>query len=104
LLEACGYAGAMVLIRGQPSLPVGCRVSLQFGDQVARTADGVTHVTIRCRLSINGADRRLDEVTCWQIRKTVCASADGERFGFTIDTELLLGSVVLLGDVLAHGG
>ncbi|WP_454629721.1 hypothetical protein [Bradyrhizobium cenepequi] len=104
LLGRCGYRGAVIATWRRHVLPVGCRVSLQFGDQVARDGDGLTHVVIRCSLEINGNDERMGEVTYWQIRKVVPATVDGNRFHFAVETDLLLGSMIRLDEVLAQGG
>ncbi|MDI4239566.1 hypothetical protein OZ411_43070, partial [Bradyrhizobium sp. Arg237L] len=84
-------------------LPAGCRVSLQFGDQLARDGDGLTRVGIRCSLELNGPDARIGEVTYWQIRKVVPATVDGHRVHFELETDLLLGSMIRFDDVLTQG-
>ena len=104
LLGMCGYRGAVIATWRRHVLPVGCRVSLQFGDQVARDDDGVMHVVIRCSLEINGNDERTGEVTYWQIRKVLPITVDGNRFHFAVETDLLLGGMIRLDDVLTQGG
>jgi hypothetical protein len=104
LLGMCGYRGAVIATWRRHVLPVGCRVSLQFGDQLARDGDGLTQVAIRCSLEINGDDQRIGEVTYWQIRKVLPATVDGERVHFALETDLLLGGMIRFDDVLTHGG
>jgi hypothetical protein len=103
LLAICGYRGAVIATWRRHVLPVGCRVSLQFGDQVVRDGDGLTHVAIRCSLEINGNDERIGEVSYWQIRKVLPVTVDGERVHFALETDLLLGNMIRLDDVLTHG-
>ncbi|MCA6108179.1 hypothetical protein [Bradyrhizobium cenepequi] len=103
LLAMGGYRGAVVATWRRHVLPAGCRVSLQFGDQLARDGDGPTHLVIRCSLQLNGDDARLGEVTYWQIRKVLPATVDGHRVHFALDTDLLLGSTIRLDEVPAQG-
>ncbi len=103
LLGMCGYRGAVIAAWRRHVLPVGCRVSLQFGDHVARDDDGLTHLAIRCSLEINGNDERIGEVTYWQIRKVLPATVDGNRVHFAVEADLLLGNMIRLDDVLKDG-
>lgn len=103
LLGLGGYRGAVIATWRRHVLPVGCRVSLQFGDQLARDGDGLTHLVIRCSLEINGPDARVGEVTYWQIRKVVPATVDGNRVHFAVEADLLLGSMIRLDEVLTQG-
>jgi hypothetical protein len=103
LLAMCGYRGTVIATWRRHVLPVGCRVSLQFGDQLVRDGDGLTHVVIRCSVELNGHDERIGEVSYWQIRKVLPVTVNGERVHFALETDLLLGSMIRLDDVLTHG-
>jgi hypothetical protein len=103
LLGMCGYRSTVIATWRRHMLPVGCRVSLQFGDQLARDGDGLTQVGIRCSLEINGNDERIGEVTYWQIRKVLPVTVDGDRVHVALETDLLLGNMIRLDDVLTHG-
>jgi hypothetical protein len=103
LLAMCGYRGAVLATWRRHVLPAGCRVCLQFGDQLARDGDGLTRVVIRCSLELNGHDARIGEVTYWQIRKVVPATVDGQRVHFELEADLLLGTMIRFDDVLAQG-
>jgi hypothetical protein len=103
LLATCGHHGAVVATWRRHALPVGCRVSLQFGDQLAREGDGPMQVVIRCSLELNGSEARLGEVTYWQLRKLVPATVAGDRIHVVLDTDLLLGSRIRLDEVLTQG-
>jgi hypothetical protein len=103
LLAICGYRGAVIATWRRHVLPVGCRVSLQFGDRLARDGDGLTHVVIRCSLELNGNDARIGEVSYWQIRKVLPVTVNGERVHVALETDLLLGNTIRLDDVLTHG-
>jgi hypothetical protein len=86
LLGLCSYRGAMIATWRWHVLPVGCRVSLQFGDQLARDNDGLTQLVIRCSLELNGRDARIGEVTYWHVRKVLSAMVNGERVQFALRT------------------
>ncbi|WP_027584688.1 hypothetical protein [Bradyrhizobium sp. Ai1a-2] len=103
LLAMGGYRGAVIATWRRHVLPVGCRVCLQFGDQLAHDGDGLTDVVIRCSLQLNGQDERVGEVSYWQIRKLLPATVEGQRVHFALETDLLLGSTIRLDDVLAQG-
>jgi hypothetical protein len=104
LLDAGGYASAVVFVHGQHDLPVGCNVALEFGDRITRDVDGMTRMPIVCSVVLNGRERRVTGVTRWRIGKTLSMMIDQDRLLLTIDAELLLGSAVELDDVLLHGG
>ncbi len=104
VIEACGYRSVAAVIAGSRTLPPGCAVSLQFGDEITVAADGEACLTIRCSLRINGEDDLVAGVTCWQIRKSVRRAIATDRPGLAIDADLLLGSGVTLADILMHGG
>ncbi len=57
-LEACGYHCTSASLSGVRSMAPGCTVSLQFGDRIVKQdtehADGVTCLTVRCSIQING--------------------------------------------------
>jgi hypothetical protein len=103
LLAIGGYRGAVIATWRRHVLPVGCRVSLQFGDQLARDGDGLTHAVIRCSLELNGNDEPIGEVTYWQIRKVLPTTVDGDRVHVALETDLLLGNMIRLDDVLTNG-
>jgi hypothetical protein len=103
LLAVCGYRGAVIATWRRHVLPVGCRVSLQFGDQLTRDGDGQTQVRIRCSLEIDGNDERIGEVTYWQIRKVLPITVEGDRVHVALETDFLLGNMIRLDDVLTHG-
>jgi hypothetical protein len=81
----------------------GCAVSLQFGDQIVVGANGTTRLTIRCSLRVNGEDDRVAGMTCWRIRKSSHGRIGSERLELAIEADVLLGSGIALGDVLANG-
>ncbi|MCA1452486.1 hypothetical protein I6F35_04540 [Bradyrhizobium sp. BRP22] len=103
LLAIGGYRGDVIASWRRHLLPAGCRVMLQFGDQLARDGDGPTQVVIRCSLELNGDAARIGEVSYWQIRKVLPVTVDGERVQLALDADLLLGSAIRLDDVLAQG-
>ncbi len=103
-LEACGYRCTTALLSGGRSLPPGCTVSLQFGDCIANAADGVTCLTVRCSIQINGSEENVSGLSRWQVRKHVRAPGGVERLCFAIEAELILGRNIGLADILAHGG
>jgi len=102
-LEARGYRCTTALLPGVRSLPAGCMMSLQFGDRIAMNADGVTCVTLRCSIQINGAHEHVSGATCWQIQKLVSAPAGQDRLCYAIETDLILGGGIELADVLTQG-
>jgi hypothetical protein len=102
LLDEGGYRCTVTVARGANVLPIGCSISLQFGDLVARVADGVLRVTIRCSLVVNGNEGG-GGVTRWSIGKTFPVSVCADRFGFVIDADVLLGIGVRLDDLLTQG-
>jgi hypothetical protein len=103
-LEASGYRCDTALLPGSRSLSPGCAMSLQFGDRIAKDADGVTCLTVRCSIQINGSSEHVSGVTRWQIRKQVHAPGRGKQLCFAIEADLILGRDISLADILTHGG
>ncbi len=103
-LEACGYRCDTALQPGSRSLPPGCTMSLQFGDRIAKDADGVTCLTVRCSIQINGTSEHVSGVTRWQVRKLVHAPAGPEKLCFAVEADLILGRDISLADILTNGG
>jgi hypothetical protein len=88
---------------GIHALSRGCAVSLQFGDHIVTGANGTTRLAIRCSLRVNGEDDRAAGVTCWQICKSFYRRVGSERLEFAVEADVILGSGIVLADVLAHG-
>ncbi len=103
-LEACGYRCDTAMLPGSRSLSPGCTMSLQFGDRIATDADGVTCLTVRCSIQINGGSEHVNGVTRWQVRKLVHAPGRAEKLCFAIEADLILGRDIGLADILANGG
>lgn len=103
-LEACGYRCTNVILPGKHSVLPGCTVTMQLGDRIAIDDDGVTCLTLRASIQINGSDERVYGATRWRIRKLFPAPVGTDRLCFAIEADLFLGSDVRLIDVLAHGG
>ncbi len=102
VLDACGYRSTTVRFGGARVLPAGCRMSLQFGDLIATGADGATCLTVRCSIVINGGDESVIGVSSWQIRKVFPVLLDTVRLNIAIEADLLLGSGVLIEELLSH--
>jgi hypothetical protein len=104
VLDACGYSCNPGLLASTAQLAAGCRVLVQFGDLIATNADGVTCLTIRCSIVINGGEDSGSGVRSWQIRKVLPAPIGPIRLCIVIEADLLLGSGVLIDELLPHSG
>ncbi len=104
VLAAGGYRSAVTSVRGIRSLPSGCAMALQFGDQVTVGESGSPSLTIQCSLRINGEEERSDNVTRWRIEKWCPRSAGADAFDLAITADLVLGGAVTLADVASPGG
>jgi hypothetical protein len=102
VLDACGYSSTAVRLSGTAHLAAGCRVLLQFGDLIATDADGATCLTLRCSIVINGSEESVSGVCCWHIRKVLPALIGAVRLSIAIEADLLLGSGVLIEELLPH--
>ncbi len=102
VLDACGYRSTRVRPTGTAHLAAGCKVLLQFGDLITTSADGAMCVTVRCSIVINGAEPSAGGVCCWQIRKVLPALTGAVRLSIAIEADLLLGSGVLIKELLPH--
>jgi hypothetical protein len=81
-LEACGYRCDTALLPGSRSLSPACTMSLQFGDRIAKDADDVTCLTVRCSIRINGNSEHVSGVTRWQVGKLVHVPGGVEKLCF----------------------
>jgi len=104
VLDACGYSSNPGLLGSTAHLAAGCRVLVQFGDLIATNADGVTCLTVRCSIAINGGEDSGSGVRSWQIRKVLPAPVGLIRLSIAIEADLLLGSGVLIEELLPHSG
>ncbi len=102
VLDACGYSSNPGLLCSTAHLAAGCRVLVQFGDLIATNADGVTCLTVRCSIVINGGEDSASGVRSWQIRKVLPAPIGPIRLSIAIEADLLLGSGVLIEELLPH--
>ncbi|WP_426425308.1 hypothetical protein [Bradyrhizobium genosp. A] len=103
VLDACGYHCVASSPAGNHSLSPGCSVVLQFGDLIARNADGVERLTLRSSLRLNDGAECRSGVTYWQIQKLVHLPVGSDQLCLAVEADLLLGDGVELADVLAEG-
>jgi hypothetical protein len=103
-LEASGYRCSVAsLSRGRPAAP-GCTVVLQFGDKTTTNDDGVTCLTVRCGIELNGGIRPVGGgATHWRIRKEVDAPRAIPKLRFAIEADLILGEGISVADILRDG-
>jgi hypothetical protein len=84
-------------------LPRGSGVSLQFGGDVARDADGTPRLTVRCRVILNG-DAPYEGVTnSWQVDRIVACGEGEARLRIAVEAMLVLGAVTR-DEVVTRGG
>ncbi len=103
-LEASGYRCSIAsLSRGRPSAP-GCTVVLQLGDKTTTGDDGITCLTVRCGVELNGVNGPAGGgATHWRIRKEVDAPRAIPKLRFAIEADLILGEGVDLATIVRHG-